>query len=61
MSEAVTMPSLIMMASIVSEESLVRDTQTDRQTDRLRVLYLELFREQARVKHEKELRKSTHQ
>ena len=34
MSEPVTMPSLMMMTSIVSEESLVRDRQTDRQTDR---------------------------
>ena len=33
MSEAVTIPSLMMMTSIVSEESLARDTQTDRQTD----------------------------
>ena len=33
MSEAVTMPNLIMMTSIVFEESLVRGTQTDTQTD----------------------------
>ena len=33
MSEAVTMPSLKMMTSTVSKESLARDTQTDRQTD----------------------------
>ena len=33
MSEAVTMPSLMMMTSIVPEEPLARDTQTDRQTD----------------------------
>ena len=34
MSESVTVPSLMMMILIVSEESLVRDThiQTDRQT-----------------------------
>ena len=31
-SEAVTMPSLMMMTSIVLEESLARDTHTDRQT-----------------------------
>ena len=37
MCEAVTMPSLMMITSIVSEESLARDTHTatatDRQTD----------------------------
>ena len=35
MSEAVTVPSLMMMNSIVSEESLARNTHTDtdRQTD----------------------------
>ena len=33
MSEAVTMLSLMMMTSIVSEELLARDAQTDRQTD----------------------------
>ena len=32
MSEAVTMPSLTMMTSTVSEESLARDRHTDRQT-----------------------------
>ena len=38
MSEAVNVPSLIMMTSIVSKESLARDTHrhTDRQTDRHR-------------------------
>ena len=34
MSEAVTMPSLIMMTSIISEESLARATQADRHIDR---------------------------
>ena len=34
MSDAVTIPSLIMVASIVSEESLARDRQTDTQIDR---------------------------
>ena len=34
MSEAVTMPSLMMATSIVSEESLMMDTHTDRQIDR---------------------------
>ena len=33
MSEAVTMPSVMMMTTIVSEESLVRDIHTHRQTD----------------------------
>ena len=35
MSESVTVPSLMMITSTVSEESLVRDTYTDthRQTD----------------------------
>ena len=32
MSEAVIVPSLMMIISIVSEESLVRDRQTDRHT-----------------------------
>ena len=32
MSEAVTVPGLTMMTSIVSEESLARDTHTDRHT-----------------------------
>ena len=32
MSEAVTMPSLMMMTSIVSEESFARDTQIDTHT-----------------------------
>ena len=32
MAEAVTMPSLMMTPSIVSEESLARDTHTDRHT-----------------------------
>ena len=32
MFEAVTMPSLMMMTSIVSEESLARERQTDRNT-----------------------------
>ena len=32
MSEAVRVPSLTMVTSTVSEESLARDTQTDRQT-----------------------------
>ena len=32
MSEAVTVPSLMMMTSTVSEESLARDTHTDRHT-----------------------------
>ena len=42
MCEAVTVSSLMMVTSIVSEESLARDTlrQTDRQTDRqTRVVY----------------------
>ena len=34
MSEAVTLPSLMMMTLIVSEELLARDRHTDRQTDR---------------------------
>ena len=34
MSEAVTVRSLIMVTSVVSEESLARDRQTDRQTER---------------------------
>ena len=34
MSEAVTVPSLMMMTSTDSEESLARDRHTDRQTDR---------------------------
>ena len=33
MSEAVTMPSVMMKTSEVSEESLARDTQRDRHTD----------------------------
>ena len=33
MFEAVTMPRLIMRTSIVSAESLARDTHTDTQTD----------------------------
>ena len=33
MSRVVTMPSLMMMTSIVSEESLARDTHTDTHTD----------------------------
>ena len=41
MSEAVTMPSLMMMT--VSEESLARDTHTHTHTHRLEVLYLKLF------------------
>ena len=32
MSEAVTIPSLMMVALMVSEESLARDRQTDRHT-----------------------------
>ena len=32
MSEAVTVPSLMMMTSVVSKEVLVRNTQTDRHT-----------------------------
>ena len=32
-SEAVTVPSMMTMALIVSEESLARDRHTDRQTD----------------------------
>ena len=35
------MPSLMMITSVVSEESLARDTQT--QTERLGVVYLKLF------------------
>ena len=34
MPEAVTVSSLMMMTLIVSEESIARDTQTDRETDR---------------------------
>ena len=34
MSEAVTMPSLMMMTSIISEVSLAGESQTDKQTDR---------------------------
>ena len=34
MSEAVTVPRLMKMTSIVFGESLVRDRHTDRQTDR---------------------------
>ena len=34
MSEAITMLSLMMMTSIVSKESLARETHRDRQTDR---------------------------
>ena len=34
MSEAVTMPSLMMVTSIGSEESLARDTQADTRTNR---------------------------
>ena len=37
MYEAVTVPSLMMMTSIVSEELLVRNTHTD--TDRLRSIF----------------------
>ena len=33
MSETVTMPSLMMMTSIISEELLARDTHTDTHTD----------------------------
>ena len=33
MSEAFTVPSLILMTLTVSKESLARDRQTDRQTD----------------------------
>ena len=33
MSEAVIMPSLMMMTSIVSEESLAKDPHADTQTD----------------------------
>ena len=39
MSEAVTVPSLVMITSIASEESLVR---SDRHTDRLRVIYVKI-------------------
>ena len=44
-SEAVTMPSLMMMTSILSEESVARNrhTHTHRDTYRLGVLYLKLF------------------
>ena len=41
MSEAFTVPSLMMMTSIVSEESLARDTQT--RTD-FGLVYLKLFK-----------------
>ena len=34
MSEAVTVPSVVMMTSIVSEESLARDTHTEKERDR---------------------------
>ena len=47
MPEAVTMPSLMMMTLIVSEESLTRDPHTDTQnTDRqtgFGLVYLKLF------------------
>ena len=46
MSEAVTVPRLMMMTSTVSEESFVRDRHTDRETDtytqRLRVIYVKV-------------------
>ena len=42
MFEAVTMPSLIMITSIVSEESLARDTRTDVQT---RVIYVKICKQ----------------
>ena len=41
MPEADTMPSLMMMTTIVSEESLVRDAHTERQTD-FGLVYLKL-------------------
>ena len=54
MHEAVTIPSLvIVMTSIVSEESVVRDTHTDKtdiHTHRLGVLYLKLFQSQKTLK-----------
>ena len=49
MSEAVTMPSLMMMTSIASEESLARDTKTDRhphtQTSSSRPSILNFFKD----------------
>ena len=41
MSKAVTVPSYMMITSIVSEESLARDTHTDTWTD-FGVVYLKL-------------------
>ena len=45
MSEAVTMPSVMTMTSIVSEESLARDTYTNshRHTD-FGIVYIKLFK-----------------
>ena len=45
MSEAVTVPSLMMMTSIVSKESLARDRHTDTHTHthRHKVVYVQSF------------------
>ena len=43
MSEAVTVPSLTMMPSTVSEESFVRDTHTDTRTD-FGLVYVDFFK-----------------
>ena len=48
MSEAVTVPSLMMMTSIVSEESLASDRHTDRHThtqiERHGLIYVNFFK-----------------
>ena len=44
MSQAVTVPSLMIMTSTVSEESRVRDRQTHRQTHRHSLVYVNFFK-----------------
>ena len=62
MSEAVTVPGLMMMTLTVSEASLVRDRQTDRHigrqtVQRLRVVYFKLF--QSKTFENKNQKKTT--
>ena len=60
MSEAVTMPSL-MMTSIVSEESLVRELHTDRHRERdLGLIYLEVFQSRKNLKTKTEFMQLFH-
>ena len=44
MSEAVSVPSLMMMTSTVSEESLARDTHTETHTDSGSVVYVKIYK-----------------